>query len=798
MKRSMSRRAGPLFGALLLVAGMAVALSPVIPTAVAIDPTPSPASVSPDAASVSPDPGLAGSPDVSPVATPAPTPDATPTPDPSPVATPVADPTTAPSIEPSAAPSADPSSAPSVDPSTAPSADPSPSADPGASPTPAPDPSPSAPPAAEPGVKVTHWWVDMEDDAGALASQGGLDDARIGLQRFTVYDVRFQVVNDGATEATIHPTLQFGTGTQPATWAAVPVVDPTYGVPFYAASDEGTTWEVRTAPIPVARLRGSGTADATVPVDGVSSAGRNPLAALTLPAGSYTEIDFAVRATADATWETVYGFRLELGAANVTAQSDAVVSMGAAPPVDLSPGQSTGVPVEAPIRVLNSPTSGIFARLASATVDRSAPMILAAAPGPPYTTPHGNYTLATDACAACHSSHTGVGSMLLGKAQSPIATLCFTCHDGSGALSNVQAQLASPPLPANVPATATYYSHPTLASTTHVLDSQNEFGGINNRHAECVDCHQPHRADSSLATQTVAGWTVGGAIVGASGVAVTNGVANSEPAFAFQATNQYEYQLCFKCHSGFTQQYPAYGNTAQDASAPSRWTLDKAVELNPANLSFHPIEAQGANQTSTMAGSLSGSAPGKLWAFQTTSTVRCANCHGPSSSVNPAANAQIDLHASANRGILLRNYRDRTLKTRTAAYTATDFSLCYLCHAEAPFVDQSGNSRADSNFREHGFHVSGIAGSGNTATSIDQDGAGGGNAICAECHFRIHGSSYPGNAGATLNPGLVNFAPNVQPYPLAGGQIRFVQRVGSTPGTCTLTCHGYQHNNQQY
>ena len=65
-------------------------------------------------------------------------------------------------------------------------------------------------------------------------------------------------------------------------------------------------------------------------------------------------------------------------------------------------------------------------------------------------------------------------------------------------------------------------------------------------------------------------------------------------------------------------------------------------------------------------------------------------------------------------------------------------------------MDTSGDVRPDTNFRYHGLHVSGLAGegSGTAGTNIDVDGAGAGNATCAECHFRIHGSSYPANGVA--------------------------------------------------
>jgi predicted CXXCH cytochrome family protein len=659
-----------------------------------------------------------------------------------------------------------------------------------ASPSLSPDPSPTASPSATPapgGVRIDHFWIDEAARDGSIASAGVLDDPRIGLTRFVVYRIRFRVVNDGDTAASVVPRLLVGSGAHPSAWQAVPAAGKTApGDPFYAASDEGATWRVRTRAIDARGLRlGAAPGTGLVPADGQFSAGRNPAPAVVLPPQSFTEVEFAIRATGDAPWETSFAFRLDPGVRNLTGRVDASVALGAAPPVELSPGQRRGRPVGDPLPAYAlDPAAGlVFARLASAEVP-AGPAGSALGAAGPFTSPHSTNDLISDSCAACHASHEAKGQWLVQTPSSPIATLCLRCHDGTGAVANVKAQLTAASLPANDPSTASWYSHPALATSTHTSDGDPEFAGALNRHSECTDCHQPHLSDATLSKPVAGGWTAGGAIKGASSVAVTNGAANTVPTFTWQRTTTAEYQLCFKCHSGYTTL------PAQQAGSPSRWALDKAVEFNPANLSYHPVEAAGKNQTSTMAGSLSGTAPGKLWTFTTSGLVRCQNCHGPSSATTPTADAQLDNHASANRGILLRNYRDRSLHIGNEPYAATDFALCYLCHAEAPMVDTSGNSRTDTAFRFHGYHLTIMGGIGSsTDRSIDVDGAGSGNAVCAECHFRIHGSSYPVDGQAPAKA-LVNFAPNIQPV---GGQIRWVQKTSTQAGSCTLRCHGKDH-----
>jgi hypothetical protein len=264
-----------------------------------------------------------------------------------------------------------------------------------------------------------------------------------------------------------------------------------------------------------------------------------------------------------------------------------------------------------------------------------------------------------------------------------------------------------------------------------------------------------------------------------------------------------EYQLCFKCHSGFTKLLPPI------AGKPSLDALDKGIELNPANPSFHPVEAAGTNQTAKIQLSLDGTSPYKMWDFDKTSTIRCLNCHtsggtpGPDPDpllTKPAAlvNGPLPSHTSSNRGILLRPYRDRVLNTTSSQqYSSGDFALCYVCHAEAPFSNSSGTSASEAtNFEYHGLHLTGLVG-GTGGQDIDMPGAGQGNAICAECHFRIHSTTNKVGSQVIDGSRLVNFAPNVQPN---GVTLSWTAATTTSPGSCTLTCHGHDHTDagQQY
>jgi predicted CXXCH cytochrome family protein len=540
-----------------------------------------------------------------------------------------------------------------------------------------------------------------------------------------------------------------------------------------------------------------------------------------------------VRGTVDAQYLATYQFRVADGAVALDDAVMAAVQFGARPPLLLSPGQQDGVAVgdpstpvaaglvayrlTAPDSQINQPIDATASATTGTAGTERYTLVVATSPRrtgvaypltAPFENPHDPSTaFMTDACAACHGTHTAKGPELLVKA-SPQSNVCFTCHDsaGSGATTPVEAEYANLAVPADDPATRSYYRHDALAlGSGHTLATNDEFGGRSDRHSECADCHQPHSATDATGTMTTAGWTTPGPIDGISGVAVANGAAGSAPVYTFRGGGKdpvtLEYQLCFKCHSGATVL------ASNSGFSPSRYVLDKAIEFNPANGSYHPIEAAGTNATSQMAAGLAGSSPFKQWNFSTTSTIRCLNCHASSDRFDGgapqagageiAAGANLPPHTSKNRGILLQNYRDRILKGPIEGYDANDFALCYTCHAEAPFSDTTGEARPDTNFRFHGFHVKSdnLLDTGVPGSDIDQAGIGSGLAVCSECHYRIHSTTFAVN-GQPAGSRLVNFAPNVTAP--TGGSLGWQPKTGIQNGTCALKCHSKGHNPKTY
>ena len=420
---------------------------------------------------------------------------------------------------------------------------------------------------------------------------------------------------------------------------------------------------------------------------------------------------------------------------------------------------------------------------------------------PAAASPHGPYnSMKTDSCAGCHRAHTATSIDLLPQA-SPQSTLCFTCHDGTGATANVESQYTDPSVAANDPSdptapgySASFYRHDATVTTSHVLGSNDEFGGVLNRHTECSDCHDPHQTAAVDATTPAAdvAWPLSGRLTGVSGVAVSNGTAGSTPSYTFldgKATKvSFEYQLCFKCHSGYTNLLSNSG------VQPSQNMTDVAVEFNPANASTHPVEGPGTNATQKMKDSLAGTWTGKLWTFSVDgangvpNTVRCTNCHASSkSAVAGDPGADLSPHTSGYRGLLIRNYRDRELLSSSESYSDNDFALCYTCHNPAPFNSDTSTA---TNFSDHFKHMTDVKGSGTSSTSIDVAGAGAGHAICAECHFTLHSTA----TAASPYTRLVNFGPNVTPY---NGVLAWTS-TSEGHGTCTLVCHGKRHDGTSY
>ncbi len=304
-------------------------------------------------------------------------------------------------------------------------------------------------------------------------------------------------------------------------------------------------------------------------------------------------------------------------------------------------------------------------------------------PGPPYDDA-GN-------CHNCHNPHgyrdaTGlISNMLFARdsktGDSPNYEMgCEACHDGSqGGAKDVKTQLNKA------------YKHPTHAyNNRHTVNESGTSGfGSTNRHAECVDCHNPHTIGSiNSASPTIHPTTAvtrndtsNRIDVATRGSKALQGVWGIEPSWPTRWTQptsftvrkpptypdgaNKEYQICFKCHS-----YYGWG-------AGYGVSYDIAWHFNPNNCSAHPVVVTLNNQTGSVAPrSLDGTQMrGPFTGNVGSTTMYCSDCHG-----NDAydASAPQGPHGSSRDNLLTDFRRDAQRYYWPNAPTGSGWSLYHI------------------------------------------------------------------------------------------------------------------------
>jgi predicted CXXCH cytochrome family protein len=333
-------------------------------------------------------------------------------------------------------------------------------------------------------------------------------------------------------------------------------------------------------------------------------------------------------------------------------------------------------------------------------------------------------------CLNCHDPHGWFNgdSLVHHLALAPEEKLCFACHDGHPASTDVRSELS---MPFRHPVTDYHDRHQGAGEF-----QPTDFGvtPLNRRHSECEDCHNAHVSRPD-AVGTPVGAAASRTTLGVSRVAVLNGAAGTSPSYTFLAGADTltppvsEYQLCFKCHSSWTSQ-------------PSGQS-DLALLLNDNNPSFHPVEATGRNPGIASLSFVPGWGPNSL--------TRCGACHG-----SDLQNVR-GVHGSLYPGILRKNS-----VTSSASHVSTPDELCFSCHAYGTYADPASSAaeRAASRFNAPGT-VNGHA-----------EHVGGAQVPCFACH-ETHGSTR-------------------QPFLISTKRIPGITSYTSTPtgGTCAPSCHG--------
>jgi predicted CXXCH cytochrome family protein len=254
-------------------------------------------------------------------------------------------------------------------------------------------------------------------------------------------------------------------------------------------------------------------------------------------------------------------------------------------------------------------------------------------------------------------------------------------------------------------------------------------------HVECTDCHNPHKAVDTPTTAPLAS----GALRGASGIS-QSGQPVEEVAF--------EYEVCYKCHSEFSMTDPA---ATREHTQP-----DKLLQFDVTNPSFHPVVGIGVNPL----------VPSLLPPLTTTSQIFCTDCHSGSNGPGAGGTGPAGPHGSINPFILERQYN--TLDG--VAYFQSLYDMCFKCHSATSILD-------NESFREHKKHIEGE------------------DTPCGVCHDPHGISSTQGND--INNSNLINFDLTIVSPEANSGLLEFEDR-GVFQGSCTLACHGKEHENEIY
>lgn len=207
------------------------------------------------------------------------------------------------------------------------------------------------------------------------------------------------------------------------------------------------------------------------------------------------------------------------------------------------------------------------------------------------------------------------------------------------------------------------------------------------------------------------------------------------------ATAAYEYEVCYKCH--------ADRDPVREPLV-DRWVRNNSIadKFDIGNAGFHPVEAIGRNTD----------VPSLLDPWRTTSRMYCTDCH-TSDGQTPGA------HGSQYEGLLARNYTLPSVGGTQEGPTA--YALCYGCHNRNAFLE------GDRLEKVHKKHVK------------EED------ASCGVCHDPH---------GAQNAPHMVNFARDVVGPSQSGSGDRGprYEDLGFRRGSCTLRCHGKDHNDKEY
>jgi len=269
-------------------------------------------------------------------------------------------------------------------------------------------------------------------------------------------------------------------------------------------------------------------------------------------------------------------------------------------------------------------------------------------------------TVADNACANCHVPHNAQTRERLLR-QPTEEENCYSCHNANVARKDIEAEFQKPSI------------HP-VDRTTGVHNPVED--PINaTRHVECVDCHNPHAANSNPDGKS----GLSGALRDVEGINLAGNKVS--PA-------QFEYEVCFRCHADSIERGAARVNRQFPETNTRR-------EFDPSNASYHPVAAMGRN----------GAVPSLIEPMRPSSLIKCTDCHNSDASPSTGGSGPNGPHGSIYEPLLERRL---SLTDGEGLSDQSGAALCYKCHSRDSIM-------GDQSFPTHSLHV-------------------GKGASCATCH----------------------------------------------------------------
>jgi hypothetical protein len=180
----------------------------------------------------------------------------------------------------------------------------------------------------------------------------------------------------------------------------------------------------------------------------------------------------------------------------------------------------------------------------------------------------------------------------------------------------------------------------------------------------------------------------------------------------------YEYQICFKCHTGYSWGATPPNGNSPNGTATSPIMTDVAQEFSPMNLSGHPITTGLNNYPNSKSPKALGTAQLKApWNVNVgTQTMMCSDCHDATT-----ASAVQGPHGSASP-FMLRVFSGGPAPTTWPTATAFNSSWCYNCHNDLS-ISMGGHANHHSAGGCNVCHVVIPHGSKMSRLMADQDGS---------------------------------------------------------------------------